>query len=197
MDKMKYCRILDGLEDSPRRVATEWRWYSYLEIDESDARFSLFLGADRSRIIRSWIHTHDCSQCAAHQATDLQMADIREALAVVHHSATGGPDLDLMTAKHVAHEQVVGATSRFSAGGERWSPRRRGGVRRRCPPGGRCARAVARRNLWLHVPCADKDCVRWRPTGPLEMQLAAMADHSITGLLEPRNQVGSVCPVRH
>jgi hypothetical protein len=70
MDRMRYCRILGGLENSSRRVASEWRSYSYLEIDESNARFSLFLGADRSRIIRSWIHSHDCRQCVVHQTTD-------------------------------------------------------------------------------------------------------------------------------
>jgi hypothetical protein len=87
LDRKRYSRILRGLERSSRRVASEWRSYSYLEIDESDARFSLFLGADRSRIIRSWIHTHDCRQCAVRQTTDFWMEDLREALSVAHHSA--------------------------------------------------------------------------------------------------------------
>lgn len=85
--RRRYCRVLKGIEVSHRRIATEWRSYSYLEIDVWAARFTLFLGSDRSRIIRSWIHTDDCRQCTDHQTAEVWIEDIPEALSVAHHPA--------------------------------------------------------------------------------------------------------------
>ncbi|HWE68321.1 MAG TPA: hypothetical protein VG298_16895 [Acidimicrobiales bacterium] len=80
--RMTFCRILKGIEVSHRPVSTEWRPYSYLEMDPEAETFSIYLNADRSRLIRSWRHTHDCAQCGGHETAELSLEDIRNALHV-------------------------------------------------------------------------------------------------------------------
>ena len=79
-DRMRFCRILKDIRVSHRCVTTEWRPYADLEIDEQAETFSVYLKADRSRLIRSWRHTHDCTECAGNQTAELSVEDIREAL---------------------------------------------------------------------------------------------------------------------
>jgi hypothetical protein len=78
--RMRYCRIVKGVEFSHRCVTTEWRAYSQLKMDKQTGTFIVNLRADRSRVIRSWLHTDDCTQCSGHETAELSIEDIREAV---------------------------------------------------------------------------------------------------------------------
>jgi hypothetical protein len=77
VSRMRFCRILKNIEVSQRRVTTEWRPYAYLEIDPDRETFSVYLKADRSRVVRSSRHTADCVQCGSHPTAELSLDDIR------------------------------------------------------------------------------------------------------------------------
>jgi len=79
-NRMRYRRILKGVEFSHRCVTTEWRAYWHLKMDKQTGTFIVYLRADRSRVIRSWLHTDDCMRCGEHQTAELPMEDVREAL---------------------------------------------------------------------------------------------------------------------
>ncbi|MGD0748927.1 MAG: hypothetical protein ABSB68_14060 [Acidimicrobiales bacterium] len=80
--RMRFCRILKGIEFAKRSVSTEWRPYWDLEINPGDETFTVYLNATRTRVIRSWRHTKDCVQCGGHETTELSLEDIRHAVHV-------------------------------------------------------------------------------------------------------------------
>ena len=82
LDKMRFSRVVKGIEVSHRAVATDWRSYSHLEIDPIGEAFTVYLNAERTRLIRSWRHTEDCTQCGGHKTTELSIEDIRDAIHV-------------------------------------------------------------------------------------------------------------------
>jgi hypothetical protein len=77
----RYCRILKGIEVADRPVTTEWRPYSYLQLDPQTETFTIYLNAAHTRQIRSWRHTRDCVQCGGHETAELSIDEIRR---VVH-----------------------------------------------------------------------------------------------------------------
>jgi hypothetical protein len=81
-DRQRFRRILKEIEVAQRPVFTEWRPYSGLEIDPIGESFTVFLTEDHRRLIRSWRHTHDCTQCGGHVTNELSLEDIRNALSV-------------------------------------------------------------------------------------------------------------------
>jgi hypothetical protein len=80
--EMRFRRILKDIEVGHHWVSTEWRHFSALEIASQSESFTVFLNEDRSRMIRSWRHTHDCIQCGGHMTAELSLQDIRDAACV-------------------------------------------------------------------------------------------------------------------
>jgi hypothetical protein len=81
-DRMRFRRILKGIEVSQRPVATGWRPYWDLESPPGAETFTIALNAERTRLIRSWHHTPDCVQCGGHDTAQLSLEDLRAALLV-------------------------------------------------------------------------------------------------------------------
>jgi hypothetical protein len=73
---LRFRRILKGIEVEHRSVATEWRPYWQVQLDVEGDGFTVFLNSSRSRLIRSWRHTRDCSQCGASDTAELSLEDI-------------------------------------------------------------------------------------------------------------------------
>ena len=73
---LRFRRILKGIEIGHRAVATEWRPYWQVQLDAEGEGFTVFLNSSRTRLIRSWRHTCDCSQCGASDTVELSLGDI-------------------------------------------------------------------------------------------------------------------------
>jgi hypothetical protein len=78
---MRFRRILKGVEADGQQVATQWREFFGLEFDEESEAFTVLLNADHTKLIRSWRHTHDCTQCGGHVTAEVSLEDLRVALA--------------------------------------------------------------------------------------------------------------------
>jgi hypothetical protein len=74
--RRQFCRILKGVEVAHRYVSTGWRPYWDLDVDPHAETFSIYLNESRTRVIRSWHHTHDCTQCGGHKTAELSLEDI-------------------------------------------------------------------------------------------------------------------------
>jgi hypothetical protein len=61
--RRRFRRILKGLHFAQRSVSTEWRPYWCLDLAPDGEGFTVYLNADKTRLIRSWRHTTDCTQC--------------------------------------------------------------------------------------------------------------------------------------
>lgn len=79
-ETMRFRRILKGIEIDGRPVATQWRPFFGVELDEDSDGFTVLLNSQRTKLIRSWRHTHDCTQCGGHVTEELS---IEEVLSVV------------------------------------------------------------------------------------------------------------------
>jgi len=81
-DRMRFCRILKGIEVAYGSVSTDWRPYWKLEVDPDAETFCVYLNGSRSRLIKTWRHTPDCAQCGVHETTELSLEDIHTAVHV-------------------------------------------------------------------------------------------------------------------
>jgi hypothetical protein len=81
-DRMRFRRILTDIEVADRPVTTEWRPYFHLQMDPQGESFTVYLNEERTRMIRSWRHTHDCAQCGRQVTTELSLDAIRKAISV-------------------------------------------------------------------------------------------------------------------
>jgi hypothetical protein len=79
--RLRFCRILKGIEVHHRRVSTAWRTYWDLEVDAGGGSFKVYLDEDRTRLIRSWRHAPDCAECGGHETMELSLDDVRRAVA--------------------------------------------------------------------------------------------------------------------
>ncbi len=79
--QLRFCRILRGIAIGQRRISTEWRPYRDLEIDPHGRTFTVVLNEQRSRLIRSSIHTSACVDCGGSRTSEVSLEDIRGAVA--------------------------------------------------------------------------------------------------------------------
>jgi hypothetical protein len=84
--RLEFCRILKGLEFGGRRITTEWRPYWQVELDLAAEGFTVYLNPARTRLIRSWRHTKDCSECGDSEIAVLSLEDLYDALPGHHGS---------------------------------------------------------------------------------------------------------------
>ena len=61
-------------------MSTEWRPYYEVHLDFEAEGFTVYLNATRTRLIRSWRHTQDCSQCGGSETTELSVEDVQHAI---------------------------------------------------------------------------------------------------------------------
>jgi hypothetical protein len=79
-DRMRFRRILKGTDVGGHPVATGWRDYSRLEAPTDAETFTVFLNDSGSRMIRSWRHKSDCTQCSEQLTTALSLQSLRAAI---------------------------------------------------------------------------------------------------------------------
>lgn len=80
LDRMHFSRVVKGIRVLHSPVSTHSRPYSFLEIDPMSAAFTVYLNPDRTRMIRSWRHTGECTQCGGHKTTELSIDDLHDAI---------------------------------------------------------------------------------------------------------------------
>ncbi len=79
-DRMRFRWVLKGVGSGHGEVLTEWRPYFGLEVDRRGEYFVVVLNADGSRLLRSWRHTRDCTECGGHVTTEHSLQDLRSAI---------------------------------------------------------------------------------------------------------------------
>jgi hypothetical protein len=78
-ERMRFRRVLKGADVGRRPTTTEWRPYFGLDLDPRSESFVVLLNAEGTRLLRSWRHTHQCTQCGGQETTALSLDDIRAA----------------------------------------------------------------------------------------------------------------------
>lgn len=79
--RMRFRRILKGIEVDQRAVVTQWRPYFGLEVAHDSEAFTVLLNPEGTRLIRSWRHRGNCDQCGGHVTAELSLEEIEAALA--------------------------------------------------------------------------------------------------------------------
>jgi hypothetical protein len=79
-DRLRFRRILKGIEVHDRVVATAWRPYARLELAADSEAFTVLLNEEGTRMICSWRHTRDCAECGAQATSELSLRAIEAAL---------------------------------------------------------------------------------------------------------------------
>jgi hypothetical protein len=80
-ERMRFRRILKGVDVGRHAAATEWRTYDRLDVDPYSESFVVVLNAEGSRLLRSWRHTDHCEQCGGEATGELSLDEIRAAKA--------------------------------------------------------------------------------------------------------------------
>jgi hypothetical protein len=79
--KLRFCRILNGIEVGHQRVSTVWRPYWDLHVDRNQESFTVVLDEAGTRMIRSSIHKEGCADCRGNRTIELSLEDIHRAVA--------------------------------------------------------------------------------------------------------------------
>lgn len=79
--RLEFCRILKGVEVENRSVVTKWRRYWQVQLNPESEGFTVHLNAAGTRLIRSWRHATNCTQCGASDTAEVSLADVHR---IVH-----------------------------------------------------------------------------------------------------------------
>jgi len=77
--RMRFRRILKGLDLDARSASTAWRPYYGLELDPVSESFVVLLNAEGTRLLRSWRHVDHCQQCGGEATAELSVDELRSA----------------------------------------------------------------------------------------------------------------------
>lgn len=77
--RMRFRRILKGLDLDVHHASTDWRAYFGIELDETSESFVVLLNPEGTRLLRSWRHVDECSQCDGQMTGELSLAALRVA----------------------------------------------------------------------------------------------------------------------
>ncbi|HML00588.1 MAG TPA: hypothetical protein VK428_10400 [Acidimicrobiales bacterium] len=66
--RMRFRRVVKGTGQPP--ASTQWRPYYELSVDEASGTFVVTLDAAGRRLLRSWRHPADCTECAEHRSVE-------------------------------------------------------------------------------------------------------------------------------
>ncbi len=80
VERRRFCRILKGIEMEEHPVATQWRAYYGLEFKEDSEVFTVLLNQAGTRLIQSWLHTHDCLQCGGQSTGEISLEEVNAVL---------------------------------------------------------------------------------------------------------------------
>jgi hypothetical protein len=76
-ERMRFRRILKGLDLDAQQASTAWRPYYGLEMDPLSESFVVMLNPEGSRLLRSWRHVEHCPQCGGQTTAELSLDDLR------------------------------------------------------------------------------------------------------------------------
>ncbi|HEX3946986.1 MAG TPA: hypothetical protein VHW47_04740 [Acidimicrobiales bacterium] len=77
--RMRFRRILKGLELDARHASTAWRPYFGLELDPVSESFVVLLNPQGTPLLRSWRHVQHCPQCGGEATAELSVDELRSA----------------------------------------------------------------------------------------------------------------------
>ena len=77
--KMRFRRILKGLDLDVQQASTGWRDYFGIELDPDSESFVVLLNKSGTRLLRSWRHLENCRQCGTESTSELSLAELRKA----------------------------------------------------------------------------------------------------------------------
>lgn len=77
--RMRFRRILKGIDLDTRQASTAWRPYYGLEIDPVSESFVVRLNPEGTRLLRSWRHVEHCAECGGDATAELSVDDLRSA----------------------------------------------------------------------------------------------------------------------
>jgi hypothetical protein len=78
-ERMRFRRVLKGADFGRRPATTEWRPYFGLDLDPGSESFVVLLNAEGTRLLRSWRHTHHCTECGGQATVELSLDELRHA----------------------------------------------------------------------------------------------------------------------
>jgi hypothetical protein len=78
-ERMRFRRILKGLDLDSRHATTDWRPYYGLDLDPVSESFVVLLNQEGTRLLRSWRHVEHCSQCGGEATGELSLDELRTA----------------------------------------------------------------------------------------------------------------------
>lgn len=73
-ERLRFQRVMTG---GAGRITTEWRPYHALIPDPRSEAFTVVLNPEGTRMLRSWRHTGDCSQCRERSTAELTLGPSR------------------------------------------------------------------------------------------------------------------------
>ena len=76
--RMRFRRVLKGLDLDARAASTAWRPYFGLELDPVSESFVVMLNPEGTRLLRSWRHVDHCSQCGGEATAELSVEELKK-----------------------------------------------------------------------------------------------------------------------
>ena len=76
-ERMRFKRILKGLDLDTRQASTGWRPYFGLDMDPLSESFVVLLNPEGTRLLRSWRHVEHCPQCGGDATAELSIEELR------------------------------------------------------------------------------------------------------------------------
>jgi|SRR5271168_1094467 len=78
-ERMRFRRVLKGLDLDVRHASTAWRPYFGLDLDPMSESFVVLLNQEGTRLLRSWRHVEHCQQCGGDATVELSIDELRAA----------------------------------------------------------------------------------------------------------------------
>jgi len=78
-ERMRFRRVLKGLDLDSHSASTGWRPYFGLDIDPVSESFVVLLNPEGTRLLRSWRHVEHCTQCGGEATGELSLEELRSA----------------------------------------------------------------------------------------------------------------------
>jgi hypothetical protein len=79
-DRARFRRVLKGLGEDAPQASTAWRPYFGVEIDDITESFVVLLNAEGTRLLRSWRHVEQCSQCGGEGTMEHSLGELQQAI---------------------------------------------------------------------------------------------------------------------
>lgn len=76
-ERMRFRRILKGLDLDAHQASTAWKPYYGLDMDAISESFVVMLNPEGTRLLRSWRHVEHCPQCGGEATAELSLDDLR------------------------------------------------------------------------------------------------------------------------